>query len=82
MGAPGAGPVINPTLCVGFVSFVIGTAIGIGIGVAIANSRYRNSFGGGFWVGKRKKRSLENLDEKSFQIIGAIEGHQELYDED
>ena len=59
-----------------------GTAIGIGIGVAIANSRYRNSFGGGFWVGKRKKRSLEDIDEKSFQIIEAIEGSHELYGEE
>ena len=80
MGAPG--PVINPIICVGFVSFVIGTAIGIGIGVAVANSRYRNSFGGGFWVGKRRKRSFEDFDENSFQIIEAIERSQELYDED
>ena len=59
-----------------------GTAIGIGIGVAIANSRYRNSFGGGFWVGKRKKRSLVDFNENSFQIIESIEKSHELYEED
>ena len=81
------GPVINPTLCIGFTAFIIGTAIGIGIGVLITNNRYRNGFGGGLWFGRRKKRSLEFdqmmlEDESSFHVLNAIDKAQNIYEED
>ena len=64
-------PIINPMVCVGITAFLVGTAIGIGFGVLIANNRYRNGVGGGIWFGKRRKRSSEN--EETSRIMNAIE---------
>ncbi len=73
-------PLINPTICVGLTSFVVGTAIGIGIGVLIANNRYRNGgFGGGIWFGKRKRRSLDQAEEVA---LNAIAKYESMLDDD
>ncbi len=81
------GPLINPTICVGITAFIIGTAIGIGFGVLIANNKYRNGIGGGIWFG-RKKRSLTidddgGLDlEKENEILTALDKTGQLYGEE
>lgn len=60
----------NQVLCVGLTSFVIGTAIGIGLGVLIANNRYRNNgFGGGIWFGRRRKRSVDEANQKFVEAM-------------
>ena len=73
----GTRPMINPTVCVGLTAFAVGTAIGIGLGVLIANNRYRG-LGGGIWFGRRR-RSVEDDDDEAFDIIKAIDDGQVKY---
>ena len=67
-------PIVNPMICVGITAFLVGTAIGIGFGVLIANNRWRNGggFGGGLWFGKRRKRSTTNQDSEASRIMSGI----------
>lgn len=74
----GSRPLLNPTVCVGLTAFVVGTALGIGLGVLIANNRYRG-VGGGIWFG-RKRRSPEDEDEEAFDIVNAIDEGQVKYE--
>jgi hypothetical protein len=42
--------------------------------------RYKNGFGGGIWFGKRKKRSVGDMN--SNLIINAISEFETKYDDD